>query len=179
MQATTIDREAFIDGYIECALWADCMPAEPTDEELAEFAWEHGATDDYIADADTDKLSADYGDRWRDTAESGGRESLELRDGVRESMSVDCLAFCEANASDLAMFCSEHGYTSRAGYNASECAGHDFWLTRNGHGAGYWDRGLGALGERLSDAARAYGEANAPWDCGDGTADVDENYYPA
>lgn len=36
--------------------------------------------------------------------------------------------------------------------------GHDFALTRNGHGAGFWDRGYGEVGERLSDAARAYGE---------------------
>lgn len=41
-----------------------------------------------------------------------------------------------------------------------ECsAGHDFWLTRNGHGAGFWDRGLGPIGDRLADAARAFGEA--------------------
>lgn len=38
--------------------------------------------------------------------------------------------------------------------------GHDFWLTRNGHGAGFWDRGYGAVGERLSEMARPYGEAN-------------------
>lgn len=28
-----------------------------------------------------------------------------------------------------------HGYSGRA----IELAGHDFWLTRNGHGAGFWD----------------------------------------
>jgi hypothetical protein len=39
-------------------------------------------------------------------------------------------------------------------------AGHDFWLTRNGHGAGFWDRGLGDIGDRLSVAARAFGEVN-------------------
>ena len=38
--------------------------------------------------------------------------------------------------------------------------GHDFALTRNGHGAGFWDRGHGALGETLSEAARVYGEAS-------------------
>lgn len=38
--------------------------------------------------------------------------------------------------------------------------GHDFFLTRNGHGAGFWDRGLGALGTRLSDSARPYGETH-------------------
>lgn len=36
-------------------------------------------------------------------------------------------------------------------------AGRDFWLTRNRHGAGFWDRGLGERGERLSDAARSFG----------------------
>jgi hypothetical protein len=52
--------------------------------------------------------------------------------------------------------------------------GHDFWLTRNGHGAGFWDRGNlqvriamhppgmprvrdAALGDALSEAARAAG----------------------
>ena len=38
--------------------------------------------------------------------------------------------------------------------------GHDFWLTRNHHGAGFWDRGYGDTGEILTDAAHAYGEVN-------------------
>ena len=41
-------------------------------------------------------------------------------------------------------------------------AGRDFWLTRNGHGVGFWDRGLpGGLGETLSDLARGYGNVDA------------------
>lgn len=40
----------------------------------------------------------------------------------------------------------------------SSQAGHDFWLTRNHHGAGFWDRGLGEVGEELTKAAHAYGE---------------------
>jgi len=39
-------------------------------------------------------------------------------------------------------------------------AGHDFWLTRNGHGAGFWDRGLGELGDKLTAAAKAYGSCD-------------------
>lgn len=35
--------------------------------------------------------------------------------------------------------------------------GHDFWLTRNGHGAGFWDRGLGGLGDTLTKWAEPYG----------------------
>lgn len=38
-----------------------------------------------------------------------------------------------------------------------ERAGHDFWLTRNGHGAGFWDRGHGPVGSTLTAAAKAYG----------------------
>jgi hypothetical protein len=38
-------------------------------------------------------------------------------------------------------------------------AGHDLWLTRNRHGAGFWDRGL-PHGEELSAIARAYGESD-------------------
>lgn len=30
-------------------------------------------------------------------------------------------------------------------------------LTRNGHGAGFWDRGLGALGTELTNACKPYG----------------------
>ena len=39
-------------------------------------------------------------------------------------------------------------------------AGHDFWLTRNGHGAGFWDRGLGDLGDRLTSLAQTYGQCD-------------------
>ena len=37
-------------------------------------------------------------------------------------------------------------------------AGHDFWLTRNGHGAGFWDGDWGAFGPDLTREARTYGE---------------------
>lgn len=34
--------------------------------------------------------------------------------------------------------------------------GHDFWLTRNNHGAGFWDRGYGAVGEALTRWAETF-----------------------
>lgn len=39
-------------------------------------------------------------------------------------------------------------------------AGHDFALTRNGHGAGFWDRGLGIVGDALTAHAKPHGERN-------------------
>lgn len=38
-----------------------------------------------------------------------------------------------------------------------EDAGHDLWLTRNGHGVGFWDRGAKDVGDRLTEAAHALG----------------------
>lgn len=40
-----------------------------------------------------------------------------------------------------------------------EQAGHDFWLTRNRHGAGFWDGDWGKeRGERLTAASHHFGE---------------------
>jgi hypothetical protein len=43
-----------------------------------------------------------------------------------------------------------------------EQAGHDFWLTRNGHGAGFWDGDWPEpAATELTDAAHAAGEISA------------------
>lgn len=88
-----------------------------------------------------------------DTCRSGG-EPLDAEFGpddiTSETMAqfrADCAAFYDSCADDLADM-------------APEQAGHDFWLTRNGHGTGFWARGLGARGDRLSDMAQTYGEIN-------------------
>ena len=42
------------------------------------------------------------------------------------------------------------------GQDASQ-AGHHFWLTKEGHGAGFWDGAWGDYGDRLTDLSRPYG----------------------
>jgi hypothetical protein len=37
---------------------------------------------------------------------------------------------------------------------------HDFWLTRNRHGCGFWDGSYKDLGDRLTNAAQAFGECD-------------------
>jgi hypothetical protein len=69
--------------------------------------------------------------------------STEALDAIR----TECRDFYRANAQDLASVTAEQ-------------AGHDFYLTRNGHGAGFWDRGLGDLGDRLSAATKPYGTSD-------------------
>ena len=68
-------------------------------------------------------------------------------------MREDCADFVMAQESDLREYCKRMRDEQWSG---EELAGHDFWLTRNGHGAGFWDRGMGELGERLSAAAEVY-----------------------
>jgi len=53
---------------------------------------------------------------------------------------------------------------------------HDFHLTRNGHGAGFWDRGAGDVGERLTEAAKTFGEAELHADLDDDGNVVGEMY---
>ena len=67
--------------------------------------------------------------------------SLEdFHEEARSQATSDCAAFCEQNAELLSEM-------------EPSQIGHDLWLTRNGHGAGFWDRGLGEVGEQLSQAA--------------------------
>ena len=43
----------------------------------------------------------------------------------------------------------------------AERAGHDFWLTRNGHGAGFWDGDWPEpAASTLTEAAQKFGEVN-------------------
>jgi hypothetical protein len=50
-------------------------------------------------------------------------------------------------------------------------AGHDFHLTRNHHGAGFWDGDWKELGDRLTEASKAYGSCEV-YQFDDGSLDV-------
>ena len=71
--------------------------------------------------------------------------ALDVLNQIRE----DCREFYYANAQ---LF--------RIANLTDEQIGHNFWLTRNRHGAGFWDLGLGELGIDLTKAAHTYGECD-------------------
>jgi hypothetical protein len=61
-----------------------------------------------------------------------------------------------------------YGIYERTGQDVEKIA-HDFWLTRNGHGAGFWDGDYKLsefdliyenLGDRLTELAKNFGECN-------------------
>ena len=86
-----------------------------------------------------------------DFTESGDGE-------LDETFYRECFIDC------LAMFQRIGCYLSD---DAIEQAGHDFWLTRNGHGSAYWDRTElygGTFAARFSDIATGFGEVHAIYD---------------
>jgi hypothetical protein len=67
----------------------------------------------------------------------------------------DCARFQRENATLL----SQANYSPHLSEcSNAEMAGHDFWLTRVGHGTGFWDRDLGKVGDKLTEAAEKFGE---------------------
>lgn len=90
---------------------------------------------------------------WASTCSDGERDDRPLGDlygpedidaeGLAEILQ-DCHDFQEANSDDIGVFSSR--------------AGHDFFLTRNGHGAGFWDGDWPeGIGKRLAEASKVYG----------------------
>lgn len=78
---------------------------------------------------------------------------------------VRCLQFQNDNAELLAAAYAHPKYYSKDGSTVESLAGHDFWLTHNGHGAGYWDGDLNPhedesrdIGELLTQASSRYRE---------------------
>jgi hypothetical protein len=89
---------------------------------------------------------------WSSTDDSGN--PLDDDYGI-EDIDPNCLSQmvedCRAFQSDNSALLSD--------LDDSQC-GHDFWLTRNRHGAGFWDRGLGDVGQKLTEASHAYGSCD-------------------
>lgn len=74
----------------------------------------------------------------------------DVDDRARDDMREDVRAFiqlCMAEGLELAI-------------RDAEQTGHDFWLTRNHHGAGFWDRGLGDVGDKLTKLAQSFGSSD-------------------
>lgn len=89
--------------------------------------------------------------------ESAGYDTDDIAPEALASIEEECTAFYNA-----------HEQTWRERWSDEE-AGHDYWLTRNRHGAGFWDRfsgpGVAHIGRRLAEASYADGERD--WYVGD------------
>jgi hypothetical protein len=115
-----------------------------------------------VSESPTREIDSDYLDAmvaeyaraalWASTDDNGSplddeHSTDDIAPDTLAAMRRDCAAFVQANAALLGAL--------EAGQ-----AGHDFWLTRNGCGVGFGDRGLGAVGDALTKACKAYGEVH-------------------
>lgn len=103
---------------------------------------------------------------WTDTKEFGGEpldtgeledvfmgSTDELPDNIQQQAHYEVEQFIEAIEPYLFYF-------DLPGELDSSALGHDFCLTRNRHGAGFWDRGWEELGTWLTSWAHIFGSSN-------------------
>lgn len=94
--------------------------------------------------------------KWSTPGETpDGEELIDLTgftvsEEALQTITEDCEKFVNSYKDLLSQV-----YTNPTEY---QNAGHDFWLTRNGHGAGFWDRGFGVLGDALTARAQGFKE---------------------
>ncbi len=94
-----------------------------------------------------------------DESDPSGGEPLDANYGVEDidpatlaSIVEDCRKFQEENADDIATYAD-------GTWTPEEMAGHDFFLTRNGHGCGFYDGDWPEdAGQRLTEACDRLGE---------------------
>ena len=103
-----------------------------------------------------DRFTASYIEAalWSSTDEStpAGGEPMDANFGISdfapetlERMKTDCASFQAQHWEDI--------------QEDVERAGHDFWLTRNHHGAGFWDGDWPEdVDEKLTEASHSWGE---------------------
>jgi hypothetical protein len=63
------------------------------------------------------------------------------------AMVQDCFNFRVNNAADM------------KDLDIEQC-GHDLWLTRQHHEAGFWERNMGEVGDRLTEASAKFAEVH-------------------
>lgn len=76
----------------------------------------------------------------------------DVAQSARDSLREEIAGFVES---------IDDEYTGAFDGVSAEQLGHDFILTRNGHGAGFWDRGRGDAGRLLTDLCKPYGDLSA------------------
>lgn len=126
--------EDVVKGYTEALLWVNTYHyVIPSDDDSMEMELQH------YASAHVEFKLADF-----DEFDRG-----------------EIMGFVEEFVEENRVFYDAYVMLKGGGPAAESLFGHDLLLTRSGHGAGFWDRGLGELGDRLSDAARVYGSTSA------------------
>ena len=85
----------------------------------------------------------------------------DLAPATLARMTADCARFWEAQCEVIQSAIDTDQVKCGPDFDAYGRAGHDFWLTRNGHGAGFWDGDWPEpQAAYLTAAALAFGECD-------------------
>lgn len=96
---------------------------------------------------------------WAEHANEAG-DSFESLNYDRDDLSAAALKTLAEECQDFQALAAEELKAAQARGKSLETLGADFYFTRCGHGTGYWDRGLGELGEALTEKAETYSSIN-------------------
>jgi hypothetical protein len=98
---------------------------------------------------------------WANTQGDNGPDATDFTpdespEELRDMLTWDALKALVRDAVDF--YTAQQGDLTRAAETRPwDHLGHDFALSRAGHGTGFWDRGLGEVGDSLHAAAKVYG----------------------
>lgn len=127
---------------------------------MPEFILDHGSSEAAAKLRECDAFTQGYVEAMFFTSTGTGDDDLEratlaeLAPRTWESIMRDCEAWQLQNAGWLS---AAYDLQVNGAYYEPVQAGRDYWFTRQGHGVGFWDRGLGKAGEKLSEAANGIG----------------------
>lgn len=145
------EADTFTKAYLEALLWASSAELGPCDK-----------CGEQRAQTDSNGLHEQCGGEVSGTDASltdRGFDVEECSASMLQSIVDDCKRFQEANGSlltDENCLNPAHDGTGTEGR-----AGHDFYLTRHGHGAGFWDGDWEKVaGEALTRASKAFSETS-------------------
>lgn len=133
--------DAFCSGYARALLWADAFREVPCDEHTTVAPYTEPGIGMMLERDENAAYAYDTPGRWW---EGMGIDFTDAVSFLWENMST-LVYLPRGNHFNDWDFWSQHG--------------HDFLLTRNHHGVGFWDRGYPyAIANVLTENAQAYGE---------------------
>lgn len=139
--------DEIVQGYLEAQLWTT------SDDLWTAYA---EATDGYNLELSrlvAERIDADELDRHGENLDEFYTLD-EISSDYVEKITEELTDFVAAHPLAVRMYGASRAFDPSQG-SVWSYFGHDLLLTRDGHGAGFWDRGLGELGEYLTKHARA------------------------
>lgn len=112
--------------------------------------------------------STDLGDDGDDTSLDSNYDEGDISEESMAQINKDCQEFIDITGE----YITDDNYIGRSdGSSIESRAGHDFWLTRCGHGAGFWD-GDWKDHELLTSTSKKFGNLD-PYVGDDGKIHID------